>query len=111
MWTIKNRLSDGDKSLVAVGFRYDYDLHEHVNVFGRLGLAIWELDKASDNSNLSERGAEPLYELGVSYTLSSNVSVQASYQFIEGVGNTTSGQYDSESVVFGIQYKFKWDEQ
>ncbi len=46
-------------------------------------------------------------ELGVSYDLKPNVRLSMGYQYIDGIGDSKTGEYDSHAVMLSMSYAFQ----
>ncbi len=98
---------DVETWLLESAVRYDWYFQDTLSVYGRLGVAYWDLDKtASSSESISSDGFSPLGELGVNYDVSPNVRVSASYQYIYGIGDSKTGEYDSHALMLGLSYVF-----
>ncbi|GAL12356.1 outer membrane protein A precursor [Vibrio astriarenae] len=76
-------------------------------MYGRLGAAYWGMERTSTSSGESDTtGFSPLGEIGIYYDFHSNVGLSASYQYIDSIGNSNTGKYDSHGLVFGLTYTF-----
>lgn len=95
-------------SLIESAVRYDYALDEHWFLYGRLGLAYWDMDKISDiNGKQSKTGLSPLFETGLMYQFDGPWSVYTGYQYVNAIGDDGAiGAYDSHSILFGLMYQF-----
>lgn len=96
--TIKNELFES-------ALRYDWPLNENINLYGRLGAAYWDLEKTSplfDKIEASEYS--PIGELGIGYKITNNINISAGYQYIDSLGNSKTGEYDSHSVLLSLTY-------
>ncbi len=100
-------------SLIESAVRYDHALDEHWFLYGRLGLAYWDMDKISDlNGKQSKTGLSPLVEAGLMYQFDGPWSVYTGYQYVNAIGDEGAiGAYDSHSILFGLMYQFGRDRQ
>ncbi|WP_299144218.1 outer membrane beta-barrel protein, partial [uncultured Vibrio sp.] len=86
--------------LIESALRYDWYLQDNVSLYGRLGGALWDMDKKNRFSdNLSAVGFSPLGEIGVNYTFSPNFRLSAGYQYIDSIGKSKTGKYDSHAAL------------
>ncbi|GAK84253.1 outer membrane protein A precursor [Vibrio ponticus] len=93
--------------LVESALRYDFYLENNLSIYGRLGAAYWDMEKTTASSNkLDETGFSPLGEVGVNYNFTPNLSLSAGYQYIDGIGGSETGEYDSHGVILGLAYSF-----
>lgn len=108
--TLTAKASDVDIAtwLLDVSARYDYYLTPNISLYGRLGVAHWNTEKRNTISAVSVRdnGFSPLSEIGVNYSLNSNIKFNAGYQYINGIGSSKIGNYDSHAVMLGVSYVF-----
>ncbi len=99
-------------SLFESAVRYDWVLHNNLSLYGRLGLAHWNMDKTKSSlDTLKAKGFSPLGEVGVNYRLTPSVDLSLGYQYINAIGNSDTGKYDSHGVLFGLAYTFGRKEQ
>ncbi|MGC9424038.1 OmpA family protein [Vibrio sp.] len=93
--------------LIESALRYDWYLQDNLSVYGRLGIGYWEMDKMQSSlDKLDASGVSPLGEVGVSYHLSPNVRLSGGYQYINRIGKSDTGRYDSHGLLVGLSYAF-----
>lgn len=93
--------------LVESALRYDLYLQNNFSIYGRLGAAYWNMEKTPASSNkLDESGFSPLGEVGVNYNFTQSVGLSVGYQYIDGIGSSETGKYDSHGVMLGVTYTF-----
>ncbi len=93
--------------LLESALRYDWHLQDDLSLFGRVGFAYWDLQKSRPTSQkLTADGFSPLGEIGLSYSLNRRINLSAGYQYIDGIGKSNTGQYDSHGFLVGITYLF-----
>ncbi|TVO39915.1 outer membrane beta-barrel protein [Vibrio algivorus] len=92
--------------LVESAARYDYWLSNDWSLYGRLGVAYWNVDKNTTSSSMSETGVSPLVEAGAAYAFTPRWVGSMGYQFVSGIGSHDTGEYDSHSVMFSLSYQF-----
>lgn len=95
--------------LMETTLRYDWYLQEQLSLYGRLGLAYWDMESTRlAFDELDETGISPLGEVGVHYRLTPNVGLSVGYQYIDEIGNEKEniGAYDSHSFLLGLFYTF-----
>jgi OOP family OmpA-OmpF porin len=93
--------------LLESGLRYDWYVQDDLSVYGRLGVSYWDIDKSRPSASmLSATGWSPMGELGVSYDLRPNMRLSAGYQYIDAIGDSETGQYDSHALMVGLSYAF-----
>ncbi|MGY5614267.1 outer membrane beta-barrel protein [Vibrio brasiliensis] len=93
--------------LIESALRYDWYLQDNLSLYGRLGVAYWDMEKTINLSDkLEASGFSPLGEVGVHYHFNSNVSLSAGYQYIDSIGKLNTGRYDSQGMIFGLMYTF-----
>lgn len=96
-----------DTWLLESAVRYDWYFHEALSVYGRLGLAYWDLDKTTPSSeSVSSDGFSPLGEVGINYDVGQNVRLSAGYQYINSIGDSKTGEYDSHALMLVLSYVF-----
>ena len=100
--------TDVQTSLIESALRYDWLVSDNTSIYGRLGLAYWDMEKTNktNKTTLEDKGFSPLGEVGISYQLTSHVYVNTGYQYIHKVGDKKIGQYDSHSLILGMSYRF-----
>lgn len=93
--------------LLESAVRYDWYFQDTLSVYGRLGVAYWDLDKAAPSlESVSSDGFSPLGEMGINYDVSPNVRLSAGYQYINGIGDSKTGEYDSHALMLGLSLVF-----
>lgn len=93
--------------LIESALRYDWYLQDRLSLYGRFGAAYWDMDKIQLSSDkLNATGFSPLGEVGVSYNLAPNTRLSAGYQYIDSIGKSNTGRYDSHGLLVGLTYKF-----
>lgn len=94
-------------SLIESALRYDWYLRDDISIYGRLGAAYWMLDKTAPKlPDIEAQGFSPIGEIGVNYHLTKNTRLSVGYQYINQVGDQTSGEYDSHALLLGLSYTF-----
>ncbi len=98
---------DVQTSLAESAFRYNWRFNQDFSLFARLGIAKWWMEKqeASDNQ-IKSNGYSPIGQLGISYHASPNFRYSLGYQYIDEIGSSSTGSYDSHSVSFSVSYVF-----
>lgn len=93
--------------LIESALRYDWYLQDNLSLYGRLGAAYWEMEKTQLSSNKSDAtGFSPLGEVGVNYSLNPNVRLSMGYQYIDSIGKSNTGKYDSHGLLASFTYTF-----
>ncbi|MGL4191067.1 MAG: OmpA family protein [Vibrio sp.] len=93
--------------LFESAIRNDWYLKNNFSLYSRLGLVYWDLDKEqSALPKMRADGFSPFGELGISYHLIENLSLSAGYQYINSIGDSSVGKYDSQSILIGLRYHF-----
>ncbi|ABN63950.1 OmpA family protein [Shewanella baltica] len=93
--------------LIESALRYDWYLQDNLSVYGRLGVAYWDMEKTHLSSDkLDATGLSPLGEVGVNYNFTPNVRLSAGYQYIDSIGESNTGKYDSHGFLVGLTYAF-----
>ena len=96
--------------MLESSFQYDWPINNYFYLYGRLGLAYWDMKKTqsaqSAQSTLNAKGLSPLGEIGMKYRATSNVALSLGYQYIDAIGDSDTGQYDSHGMALGISYTF-----
>jgi len=93
--------------LIESALRYDWYLQDNLSLYGRLGVAYWDMEKTHLSSDkLDATGFSPLGEVGVNYNFTPNVRLSAGYQYIDSIGESNTGKYDSHSFLVGLTYAF-----
>lgn len=93
--------------LIESALRYDWYLQDNLSLYGRLGIAYWEMEKtqlAFFNSDAA--GFSPIGEVGVNYVFTPNVQLSVGYQYIDAIGNSNLGKYDSYGILASLTYTF-----
>lgn len=85
----------------------NWPLWQNIDIYGKLGLSYWSLDKSRQSYFIANKsGVSPLGEVGFQYSLSSQVKIGLGYQYIDGIGDATIGEYDSHSLLLNLSYRF-----
>ncbi|MCP5013776.1 MAG: OmpA family protein [Ketobacter sp.] len=93
--------------LIESALRYDWHLQDNLSLYGRVGAAYWDMDKIRPAlDNLDATGFSPLGEVGVAYGIHPNLRLSAGYQYIDSIGDSKTGKYDSQAVLVGLSYTF-----
>jgi len=97
-----------DTTLFETALRYDFHLQDNINLYGRLGAAYWDLEKTmSGTESVTANGLSALTEIGASYQLTPNIHTTLGYQFINAIGDSKTGKYNSNSLLLSVSYHFK----
>ncbi|OCH48787.1 OmpA family protein [Aliivibrio fischeri] len=84
-----------------------YLLNSPLSLYGRAGIAYWDLEKKIATNNIKESGVSLLGEVGISYSFSPQLVASFGYQIIPSVGdNSSTGTMQSNSFLTGIMWKF-----
>jgi OOP family OmpA-OmpF porin len=93
--------------LIESALRYDWYLQDNLSLYARLGVAYWDMEKTHLSSDkLDATGFSPLGEVGVNYNFTPNVRLSAGYQYIDSIGESKTGKYDSHGFLVGLTYTF-----
>jgi OOP family OmpA-OmpF porin len=93
--------------LIESALRYDWYLQDNLSLYGRLGAAYWDMEKAQPSlDNLDATGFSPLGEVGVSYNIIPSLSLSLGYQYIDSIGKSNTGKYDSHAAMISLAYTF-----
>ncbi|MEB5514593.1 OmpA family protein [Vibrio cholerae] len=93
--------------LIESALRYDWYLRDNLSVYGRLGAAYYDMEKTQLSSNKSDAtGFSPLGEVGINYHFNPNVRLSTGYQYIDSIGKSNTGKYDSHGLLVSLTYTF-----
>ncbi|HDI3293903.1 TPA: OmpA family protein [Vibrio cholerae] len=93
--------------LIESALRYDLYLQDNLSLYGRLGVAYWDMEKAQPSlDNLDATDFSPLGEVGARYNLTPSLSLSAGYQYIDSIGKSSKGKYDSHAAMISLAYTF-----
>lgn len=93
--------------LIESALRYDWYLQDNLSLYGRLGVTYWDIEKTQLSSDkLNAKGGSPLGELGVNYNFTPNLRLSAGYQYIDSIGKSNTGKYDSHAALASLTYLF-----
>lgn len=93
--------------LIESALRYDWYLQDNLSLYGRIGAAYWNMEKTPLASNKSDAiGLSPLGEVGINYHFNPNVRLSTGYQYIDSIGKSSTGKYDSHGVLVSLAYTF-----
>ncbi|WGV98268.1 outer membrane beta-barrel protein [Vibrio sp. YMD68] len=94
-----------------LGLKADYALTERLALFGKGGTMLWQVDNDANEpikGSISESGsgASLMLGTGLEYRLSPSLSTRLEYQYIESVGDDSTGSSDVHVVSLGLDYRF-----
>ncbi|TVN17368.1 OmpA family protein [Vibrio cholerae] len=93
--------------LIESALRYDWYLQDNLSLYGRLGAAYWDMEKTQLSSSKSDAtGFSPLGEVGINYSFNPNVRLSTGYQYIDSIGKSNTGKYDSHGLLVSLTYTF-----
>ncbi|ELO1776179.1 OmpA family protein [Vibrio fluvialis] len=93
--------------LIESAFRYDWYLQDNLSLYGRIGVAYWDMRKSHVSSNkFLATGFSPTGEMGINYRLTSSLQLSAGYQYVDSIGDSKTGKYDSHGLLLGFNYSF-----
>ena len=93
--------------MIESALRYDWYLQDKLSLYGRLGIAYWNMEKTQPLiSQLDAKGFSPLGELGVRYNFTERLNLSAGYQYIHRIGKSNTGEYDSYAALVSLDYSF-----
>ena len=93
--------------LIESALRYDWHLQDNLSLYGRLGAVYWDMEKTHLSSGkLDATDFSPLGEVGVSYNLTPSLRLSAGYQYIDSIGKSNTGKYDSYVALMSFAYTF-----
>lgn len=93
--------------LIESALRYDWYLQYNLSLYGRLGVAYWNVEKVQPSlDSLDATGFSPLGEIGMSYQMTPSLSLSAGYQYIDSIGKSNTGKYDSHAAMISVAYTF-----
>ncbi|MFV0448348.1 MAG: outer membrane beta-barrel protein [Vibrio sp.] len=98
---------DVETNLFDSGLRYDWYLNTNNNlsVYGRIGVTYWDMIKKIDTSHIIKAtGFSPVGEVGLNLYLNQNLRLSIGYQYVNGIGSSNTGQYDSHGLLLGLSY-------
>lgn len=93
--------------LIESALRYDWYLQDNLSLYGRLGVAYWDMEKTQPSlDKLNATGFSPLGEVGARYNLTPSLSLSAGYQYIDSIGKSSTGKGDSHGAMISLAYTF-----
>ncbi|AYV24953.1 OmpA family protein [Vibrio mediterranei] len=93
--------------LIESALRYDWYLQDDLSLYGRIGATYWDMEKTQLSSNESDAsGFSPLGEVGINYHFNPNVRLSTGYQYIDSIGKSNTGKYDSHGLLVSLTYTF-----
>lgn len=93
--------------LIESALRYDWYLQGNLSLYGRIGAAYWDIEKTQPTpGKLDAIGFSPLGEIGMSYNFTPRFSLSAGYQYIDNLGKSNTGKYDSHVALISLAYTF-----
>ena len=93
--------SNVSTELYETALKYDWYFSDRMSLFGRLGVAYWNVDSGSYDND----GFSPLGEVGLSYSFIPNVKMSVSYQYVDGI-DPGHNEYNSHAIFMGLAYTF-----
>jgi len=98
---------DVDSWLIDTAVRYDWYFKNDWSWYGRLGVSYWDLEKSQPGrTTLTGYGVSPLAETGISYRFDNNIQLSAGYQYLDSIGSSETGRYDSHNLMLNLTYRF-----
>ncbi len=92
--------------LIESALRYDWHLQNDLSLYGRFGLAYWNMEKMESFSSKNDTaGFSPLSEVGIGYNFDHDFQLSAGYQYIYNIGKGTE-KYDSQGLLVSFTYFF-----
>ncbi|HDI3294082.1 TPA: OmpA family protein [Vibrio cholerae] len=93
--------------LIESALRYDWYLQDNLSLYGRLGVAYWDMEKMQPSlDKLNATDFSPLSEVGARYNFTPSLSLSAGYQYIDNIGKSNTGKYDSHAALISLAYTF-----
>jgi len=93
--------------LIESALRYDHYLQDNLSLYGRLGAAYWDMEKTQlSQTKRYSTGLSPLAEVGINFNFNPNVRLSTGYQYIDRIGGSNTGKYDSRGVLVSLTYMF-----
>lgn len=93
---------EGDLAMV-----FTLPVSAKASLYSKLGGAYTSVDKEINSAAFASADEwDVVAALGVNYRLSQNWALRGEYKFIDGVGNTSTGQADLHSAMLGLTYNF-----
>ncbi|MEB5517867.1 OmpA family protein [Vibrio cholerae] len=93
--------------LLETAIRYDWYLVDDWSMYGKAGFAYWNMAKESSAAGpINVNGFSPIGELGMSYIVNPHIQLSLGYQYIDRIGKSTTGHYDSHAALFSVDYFF-----
>lgn len=93
--------------LIESALRYDWHLQDNLSLYGRIGAAYWDMEKTQLSPSKSDAtGFSPLGEVGINYHFNPNVRLSTGYQYIDSIGKSNTGKYDSHGLLVSLTYTF-----
>lgn len=100
-----------ETSLIESALAYHYPITQRFDIYGRAGVAFWDMDKSSDVIMGGDTGLSPLWEAGLRFRINDATRFSIGYQHISriGTGDATLGsigRYNSDTFVASVSYRF-----
>ncbi|CAH6893072.1 Outer membrane protein A precursor [Vibrio chagasii] len=93
--------------LIESALRYDWHLQDNLSLYGRIGVAYWNMEKAQLSLSKNDAaGLSPLSEVGINYNFRPDVRLSTGYQYIDSIGKSNTGKYDSHGLLLNLTYTF-----
>ncbi|WP_028779999.1 OmpA family protein [Shewanella sp. 38A_GOM-205m] len=93
--------------LAESAIRYDWYIRDNLSFYGRLGVAYWDIEKTVQYSEyIDDTGFSPIGEIGLNYRATPNIRMSIGYKYVDGIGSSSTGKYDSHALLLGVDYVF-----
>ncbi len=98
----------GGTSLIELAGTFRYELTPRLNTYAKAGSAVWFSDSSQSHGGPSfdESGLAPLFAAGLEYSFSNDFAMRVQYQYVNGIGNSDIGEFDSHFTSLGFSWRF-----
>ncbi|PSB77215.1 hypothetical protein C5F61_12680 [Photobacterium damselae subsp. damselae] len=99
---------DMDVESIEANVELRYPLYKSIDLYSSFGISYWAIDKEQKRIGkvISANGFSPVLSIGSIYPLSKSSAIKIAYKYIDSIGDSTTGKFDSHSVNFGYRYTF-----
>ncbi|HIF9130523.1 TPA: OmpA family protein [Photobacterium damselae] len=99
---------DMDVESIEANVELRYPLYKSIDLYSSFGISYWDIDKEQKRVGkvISANGFSPVLSIGSIYSLSKSSAIKVTYKYIDAIGDSTTGKFDSHSINFGYRYTF-----
>ncbi len=98
----------GSASLIGLAGTFRYELTPKLNAYAKVGSVVWFSDSSQSygGPSFSDSGLAPLFASGLEYSFNNDFAMRVQYQYVDGIGNSDIGEFDSHFTSIGFSWRF-----